>query len=69
MAAKYEFKPHTEYTKYPANEMRERVRSFYEELQRRRTIHDLTHTPGPMEFLNEIVHSNRPYPDSKFLFN
>jgi nitroreductase len=55
MANKHDFKPHTEYTKYPVNEMRDRARSFYDELQRRRTVREFSDQEIPREVIEDCI--------------
>lgn len=53
--AKHPFIPHEDYREYPVEEMRERARSFYEELGRRRTVRDFSDRPVPREIIEHCL--------------
>ena len=42
-----ELEPHTDYREYPAPEMQERARAFYEDIARRRSVRDFDSRPIP----------------------
>lgn len=50
-----EFIPHTDYQEYPVDEMRERARSFYENMKRRRTVRDFSDRPVPREIIEDCI--------------
>ena len=49
------FIPYSTYHVYPLEEMRERARSFREEMQRRRTIRSFDSRPVPREIIEECL--------------
>ncbi len=49
------FIPHTVYKEYPVDEMRDRARSFYEDLKRRRTVRDFADRPVPREIIKDCI--------------
>ncbi|MBE0682552.1 MAG: nitroreductase family protein [Anaerolineales bacterium] len=49
------FIPLTTYRKYPENEMKERVLSFYEEVRRRRTVRQFSDRAVPREIIEHAV--------------
>ena len=51
----YKFKPHTDYKKYPEEEMKERAKSFYEDIKRRRTVRDFSSKPVPREVIENCI--------------
>ena len=55
MTKKDSFVPYTDYKEYPAKEMRERARSFYEQMKRRRTIRDFSDRPVPREIIEDCI--------------
>ena len=50
-----QFVEHDEYTKYPVDEMKERARSFYEHLSKRRTVRDFSDEEVPMEVIENCI--------------
>lgn len=50
-----EFVPHTDYKEYPVDEMRKRARSFYEDMQRRRTVREFSDRPVPREIIEDCI--------------
>lgn len=52
---KYPFVPHEDYREYPVEEMRERARSFYEDLTRRRTVREFSDRPVPREIIEHCL--------------
>lgn len=52
---KKKFVPHTDYKEYPIEEMRERARSFYEDMKRRRTVRDFSDRPVPREIIEDCI--------------
>ena len=55
MTKKDSFVPYTDYKEYPAKEMQERARSFYEQMKRRRTIRDFSDRPVPREIIEDCI--------------
>lgn len=55
MTKKDSFVPYTDYKEYPAKEMLERARSFYEQMKRRRTIRDFSDRPVPREIIEDCI--------------
>ncbi|TYP93832.1 Nitroreductase [Fodinibius salinus] len=49
------FIPHTDYKRYPVKEMRQRARSFYNEMQRRRTVRDFSDEDVPREIIEDCL--------------
>lgn len=52
---KHPFVSHKDYREYPVEEMRERARSFYEDLGRRRTVRDFSDRPVPREIIEHCL--------------
>lgn len=52
---KKEFIPHNDYEEYPLEEMKERARSFYEDMKRRRTVRDFSDRPVPREIIEDCL--------------
>lgn len=52
---KADFIRHTDYKEYPVEEMRKRVRSFYEEMKRRRTVRDFSDRSVPREIIEDCL--------------
>ena len=50
-----QFIPHSEYTEYPIEQMRERARSFYNDLKCRRTIREFARRPVPQEVIEDCL--------------
>jgi len=55
MMNNYKFVPHTDYKEYPEEEMKERAKSFYEDLKRRRTVRDFSSRPVPREVIENCI--------------
>lgn len=53
--SKPEFIPHSAYAEYPAAEMRERAESFYQDLNRRRTIREFSDRPVPRDIIEKCL--------------
>lgn len=53
--SKKEFVPHTDYKEYPVEEMRQRARSFYEDMKRRRTIRDFSDREVPGKIIEDCI--------------
>ena len=53
--SKSNFIPLPDYREYPVEEMSERARAFYKELQRRRTIRTFSPGPVPREIIEECI--------------
>lgn len=53
MAIQKDFVPHTEYIKYPEQEMRKRARAFYEDIRRRRTVREFSDEPIPRAVIED----------------
>lgn len=51
----YDFVPYTDYVEYPAEEMRARARSFYNDMKRRRTVREFSDRPVPLEIIEDCV--------------
>lgn len=51
----YNFVEHSDYREYPVDEMRERARSFYEDLKRRRTVREFSDRPVPREIIEDCL--------------
>lgn len=49
------FIPLTTYQEYPESEMKDRARSFYEEIKRRRTVRDFSSRPVPREIIEQAI--------------
>jgi iodotyrosine deiodinase len=49
------FIPYSSYRKYSLEEMRERAKTFREEMQRRRTIREFSTRPVPQEIIEECI--------------
>ena len=54
---KSNFIPYSTYHEYPLEEMRERAKTFREDLQRRRTIRTFSSCPVPREIIEECIHA------------
>lgn len=52
---KHPFIPHEDYREYPVEEMRERARSYYEDLTRRRTVREFSSRPVPREIIEHCL--------------
>ena len=48
---KYQFLPHSDYIEYPVEEMKDRAKSFYADLKRRRTVRDFSTRSVPREVI------------------
>lgn len=55
MTVQKQFVPHTEYTEYPANQMKKRARSFYEDVKRRRTVREFSNRDIPREVIEDCL--------------
>ncbi|MBN2730973.1 MAG: nitroreductase family protein [Balneolaceae bacterium] len=55
MTVQKQFVPHTEYTEYPANQMKKRARLFYEDLKRRRTVREFSNRDIPREVIEDCL--------------
>lgn len=55
MTKKHNFVSYTDYKEYPVEEMRERARSFYEHLRKRRTIRDFSDRPVPRGIIEDCI--------------
>jgi nitroreductase len=53
--SKENFVVHSDYNKYPVEEMRERARSFYEDMRRRRTVRDFSSREVPREIIEDCL--------------
>mgnify|MGYP000448032953 CR=1 FL=1 len=53
--SKKNFIPHTDYKEFPVEEMRQRARSFYEDMRRRRTIRDFADRPVPRAIIEDCI--------------
>jgi nitroreductase len=53
--SKEKFITHSEYREYSVEEMRERARSFYEEMKRRRTVRDFSDREVPREIIEDCI--------------
>ena len=53
--SEYPTKPLDQYREYPIEEMRERVRSFYEEINRRRTVREFSDRPVPRDVIDTAL--------------
>lgn len=51
----YKFIPHEDYQEYPAEEMRERAKNFYDDLKRRRTIRDFSDRKPPRKVIEDCL--------------
>ncbi len=51
----YNFVEHDDYREYPVDEMRERARSFYADLKRRRTVREFSDRPVPREIIEDCL--------------
>ncbi len=49
------FVSHTDFIEYPVQEMRERARSFYEDMKRRRTVRDFSDREVPREIIEDCI--------------
>ena len=49
------FVPHTAYKEYPVEEMKDRAKSFYEDLSRRRTVRNFSDRPVPREIIEHCI--------------
>lgn len=49
------FVPHTDYKKYPVEKMRRRARSFYNDMQRRRTVRDFSDEEVPKGIIEDCL--------------
>lgn len=54
--------PLDDYREYPINEMRERVRSFYEDIRRRRTVRDFSDRPVPRDVIETALEAANTAP-------
>src|SRR6056297_1038157 len=52
---KLSFSLYKDYEEYPVKEMRERARSFYELLKRRRTVREFSERPVPREIIEDCI--------------
>lgn len=52
---KSNFVPYSAYREYPVEEMKERAKAFYEDMQRRRTIRTFSDRPVPSEIIEECL--------------
>jgi len=52
---KHTFKPHTDFKKYPVEEMEKRAIDFYEDLSRRRSVRDFSSTSIPREIIEHCI--------------
>lgn len=50
-----DFIPLTDYKEYPVDEMRQRARSFYEDMKRRRTVRDFSDRSVPREIIEDCI--------------
>jgi nitroreductase len=55
MTEKHSFVTYTDYIEYPEKEMRERARSFYELLKRRRTVREFSDRKVPREIIEDCI--------------
>lgn len=53
--SKKDFLSHSDYKEYPVEEMRQRARSFYEDMRRRRTIRDFSDREVPREVIEDCI--------------
>ena len=53
--SKKDFVPHSDYKEYPVEEMRQRARSFYDDMKRRRTIRDFSDREVPREIIEDCL--------------
>lgn len=53
--SKYPTKPLDQYCEFPIDEMRERVQSFYEEIDRRRTVREFSDRPVPLDVIETAL--------------
>ena len=53
--SQYNFVPHEKYEEYPVDEMRERARSFYKHLRKRRTVREFADRPVPQEIIEDCL--------------
>ena len=53
--SKYPTKPLDQYREYPIEEMRERLRSFYEDIDRRRTVREFSDRPVPLDVIETAL--------------
>ena len=51
----YRFIPYSEFEEYPVEEMKERARSFFEEMKRRRTVRKFSDRPVPREIIEDCI--------------
>ncbi|WP_018127569.1 nitroreductase family protein [Balneola vulgaris] len=51
----HKFVPHTAYQEYPVEEMKERAKSFYEDLCRRRTVREFSDRSVPREIIENCL--------------
>lgn len=49
------FVDHSNYKEYPVEEMRQRARSFYEDMKRRRTVRDFSSREVPIEVIKDCI--------------
>ncbi len=49
------FVPHTEYTKFPVEEMIKRAKSFYDEMKQRRTVRAFSNKPVPRKVIEDCI--------------
>lgn len=53
--SKKNFIPHEAYEKYPVDEMKERARSFYKDMKRRRTVREFSDRDVPREIIEDCI--------------
>ena len=51
----HKFIPHNDYEEYPVKKMRERARSFYNDMRRRRTVRDFSDRDVPREIIEDCI--------------
>ena len=55
MTDEYPFIPLPDYTEYPIEQMRERLREFYEDVDRRRTVREFSDRPVPRDIIEDAL--------------
>lgn len=50
-----EFVPHSDYTEYSVEEMRERAKAFYDDIKRRRSIREFSDRPVPRDIIETCL--------------
>ncbi|MCW9708413.1 nitroreductase family protein [Fodinibius salsisoli] len=50
-----EFVPYSGYERYPVDEMRQRARSFYKNIRKRRTVREFSDKPVPREIIEDCL--------------